>query len=61
MDSYLAIEQICRSVNMAHQTVFAMCAYNAKSGVVVDLGERMDVVPVVDGYKVSSGNVYPVL
>ena len=44
-----------RSVNMAHQTVFAMLAYNAKSGVVVDLGERMDVVPVVDGYKVSSG------
>lgn len=44
-----------KSVNMAHQTVFAMLAYNAKSGVVVDLGERMDVVPVVDGYKVSSG------
>jgi len=43
---------------MAHQTVFAMCAYNAKSGVVVDLGERMDVVPVVDGYKVSSGNFF---
>jgi len=44
-----------KSVNMSHQTVFAMLAYNAKSGVVVDLGERMDVVPVVDGYKVSSG------
>ena len=43
---------------MAHQTVFAMCAYNAKSGVVVDLGERMDVVPVVDGYKVSSGSFF---
>jgi actin beta/gamma 1 len=40
---------------MSHQTVFAMLAYNAKSGIVVDLGERMDVVPVVDGYKVSSG------
>lgn len=44
-----------KAVNMAHQTVFSMLAYNAKSGVVVDLGERMDVVPVVDGYKVSSG------
>ena len=44
-----------KAVNMAHQTVFSMLAYTAKSGVVVDLGERMDVVPVVDGYKVSSG------
>jgi len=44
-----------RAVNMAHQTVFAFYAYNAKSGIMVDLGERMDVVPIVDGYKVQSG------
>ena len=42
---------------MAHQSVFAMYAYNStnNSGVVVDLGERMDVVPIVDGYKVTAG------
>ncbi len=44
-----------RSVNMAHQTVFAFHSYNARSGVMVDLGERMDVVPIVDGYKVQAG------
>ena len=46
-----------KAVNMAHQSVFAMYAYNStnNSGVVVDLGERMDVVPIVDGYKVSAG------
>ena len=46
-----------KAVNMAHQSVFAMYAYNSSnnSGVVVDLGERMDVVPIVDGYKVSAG------
>lgn len=44
-----------QSVNMAHQAIFAMQSYNARSGVIVDLGERMDIVPVVDGYKVTSG------
>jgi len=44
-----------KAVNMAHQSILAMYAYNAHSGVVVDLGERMDIVPIVDGYKVSAG------
>ena len=44
-----------RSVNMAHQAVFAMYAYDARSGIVVDMGERMDIVPIVDGYKLNSG------
>lgn len=44
-----------RSVNMAHQTTFAFYAYNAKSGIMVDLGERMDIVPIVDGYKLQAG------
>ncbi len=44
-----------RSVNMAQQTVFAFHSYNARSGVMVDLGERMDVVPIVDGYRVQAG------
>ena len=46
-----------KAVNMAHQSIFAMYAYDspANTGVVVDLGERMDVVPIVDGFKVSAG------
>ena len=38
------------AVNMAHQSTFAFYAYNVKSGIMVDLGERMDVVPIVEGY-----------
>ena len=44
-----------RSVNMSHQSVFAFHSYSARSGVMVDLGERMDVVPLVDGYRVAAG------
>ena len=43
------------SVNMAHQTIFSFYSYNAKSGIMVDLGERMDVIPIMDGYKVQAG------
>jgi actin-related protein len=43
------------SLNMGHQTVFAFYAYNARSGVMVDLGERIDVVPIVEGYRVQAG------
>ena len=49
-----------KGVNMAHQSIFAAHAYTAgadvgHTGVVVDLGERMDIVPIVEGYKVTAG------
>ena len=44
-----------QAVNMGHQTVFALHSYRTDTGVVVDIGERMDVVPIVSGYKVQSG------
>lgn len=44
-----------RSVLLSHQTVLALYAYNAASGVVVDVGERTDVVPIMDGYIVEGG------
>lgn len=40
-----------RSVNLTHQSILALYAYNATSGIVVDIGERMDIVPVIDGEK----------
>ena len=43
------------AVNMGHQTVFALHSYRTDTGIVVDIGERMDVVPIVAGYKVQSG------
>ncbi|XP_076064584.1 uncharacterized protein LOC143038846 [Oratosquilla oratoria] len=45
----------CRSVNLTHQSILSLYAYNATSGIVVDLGERMDIVPVIDGYIVDGG------
>ena len=49
-----------KGVNMAHQSIFAAHAYTAgpdvgHTGVVVDLGERMDIVPIVEGCKVTAG------
>ena len=43
------------AVNVAHQTVFALHSYRTDTGIVVDIGERLDVVPIVAGYKVQSG------
>ncbi|KAK8402073.1 hypothetical protein O3P69_001278 [Scylla paramamosain] len=44
-----------RSINLTHQSILALYAYNATSGIVVDVGERMDIVPVIDGYIVDGG------
>ena len=44
-----------RSVNMGHQSVFTLHSYSTDTGIVVDIGERMDIVPIVSGYKVQSG------
>ncbi|XP_068248556.1 LOW QUALITY PROTEIN: uncharacterized protein [Palaemon carinicauda] len=44
-----------KSVNLTHQSILALYAYNATSGIVVDIGERLDIVPVIDGYIVDGG------
>ncbi|XP_071514589.1 uncharacterized protein [Panulirus ornatus] len=44
-----------RSVNLTHQSILALYAYNATSGIIVDIGERMEIVPVIDGYIVDGG------
>ncbi|KAK7071836.1 hypothetical protein SK128_000429, partial [Halocaridina rubra] len=44
-----------KSVNLTHQSILALYAYNATSGIVVDIGERIDIVPVIDGYIVDGG------
>ncbi|XP_018019805.1 uncharacterized protein LOC108676261 [Hyalella azteca] len=44
-----------KGVNITHQSILALYAYNATSGIVVDIGERMDIVPVTDGYIIEGG------
>uniref|UniRef100_T1ILG7 PH domain-containing protein n=1 Tax=Strigamia maritima TaxID=126957 RepID=T1ILG7_STRMM len=44
-----------RSVNLTSQTVLSLLSYNTSSGIVVDVGERLDVIPIIDGYIVEAG------
>ena len=36
-------------VNIVNQSLLALYSYNAKTGVVVDIGDRLEIVPVTDG------------
>ena len=38
-----------RGVNLSNQSVLALSAYRANSGIVVDIGERIEIVPIMDG------------
>lgn len=41
------------AVNLTHQSVLCLLSYNATSGIVVDIGERIDIVPIMDGQLVT--------
>ncbi|CAN7941758.1 unnamed protein product, partial [Ixodes hexagonus] len=43
------------ALSVTHQAICALYAYNTTSGVVVDLGDRLDIVPITDGYIVEGG------
>ena len=36
-------------VNIVAQTLLSLYSYNSRSGIVVDVGERLEIVPVTDG------------
>ena len=36
-------------VNIINQTMLALYAYGATSGIVVDIGERIEILPITDG------------
>ncbi|KAG0421684.1 hypothetical protein HPB47_002433 [Ixodes persulcatus] len=42
-------------LSVTHQAICALYAYNTTSGIVVDLGDRLDIVPITDGYIVEGG------
>jgi len=46
-----------QSVNLTHQSVLSLLSYNSTSGIVVDIGERIDIVPIMDG-KCSLINIF---
>ena len=38
-----------QGVNIMNQSLLALYSYSARSGIVVDIGERLEIVPVTDG------------
>ncbi|XP_003382408.1 PREDICTED: POTE ankyrin domain family member J-like [Amphimedon queenslandica] len=44
-----------QSVLIQEQTTMALYSYNHTSGIVVNLGDSTDVVPIIDGFKVDAG------
>ncbi|XP_067128833.1 uncharacterized protein [Centruroides vittatus] len=44
-----------QAINLTHQAIASLYAYNATSGIVVDIGDRLDILPIIDGYIVESG------
>ena len=44
-----------QSVLIQEQTTMALYSYNHTSGIVVNVGDSTDVVPIIDGFKVDAG------
>ena len=40
---------LVKGANIMNQSLLALYSYNATSGIVVDVGERLEIVPVTDG------------
>lgn len=45
----------CEAACLLEQTILSLYSYGATSGIVVDIGDRTDIVPIVDGFKIESG------
>ena len=41
----LGVQSVC----VMEQALLALYSYNTKSGIIVDIGERLDIIPVTDG------------
>lgn len=42
-----------QGVCMVMQSLLALYSYNATSGIIVDIGERMEILPIYDGESLS--------
>ena len=46
----IMIDQLhCRGACMVQQSLLALYSYNAMSGVIVDIGERLEILPIYEG------------
>ncbi|XP_022299878.2 uncharacterized protein LOC111108355 isoform X1 [Crassostrea virginica] len=44
-----------QGVCMVMQSLLALYSYNATSGIIVDVGERMEILPIFDGFVIEGG------
>ena len=44
-----------QSILVQEQTTMALYSYNQTSGIVVSVGDTLDIVPIIDGFKLDSG------
>lgn len=44
-----------QGVCMVMQSLLALYSYNATSGIIVDIGERMEILPIYDGFVIEGG------
>lgn len=44
----------CKGVAMAKQSILSLYAYDITTGIVVDIGDRLNIVPVIDGINASN-------
>ena len=45
----------CEAVSLQEQHILSLYSYGATTGIVVDIGDRTDIVPIVDGFKIDAG------
>ncbi|XP_065939030.1 uncharacterized protein [Magallana gigas] len=50
IDTY-RVQGVC----MVMQSLLALYSYNATSGIIVDIGERMEILPIYDGFVIEGG------
>ena len=44
-----------QSILFQEQAILSLYSYNTTAGVVVDIGDHIDIVPVIDGYPIEAG------
>lgn len=46
---------LCEAGCLLEQSILSLYSYGATSGIIVDIGDRTDIIPIADGYKIESG------
>jgi actin-related protein len=53
----LLVDMHCARAAVSRQPVLVLYAYDVTTGIVIDIGDRCNIVPIVDGYVVENAIV----